>query len=283
MNYSIINKVLLQLLLLLFLSIASYAQKGMNIQIMVNPGMSMGGKYQLPQDVTSANTGWVAEKKSFTFGMDAGAAFGYNFADEMGVLIGLLYSKQGQNYKDYTWTMGTDKATWQRKVSLNYLKIPLQFIYILNPDQKISFTGSAGIYLAFLLGYNDKNSANATDGSSFTSTAKGSTLTQTSTDSQGTTTQSATFINGKPYKSADFGGIIGVGVQFKVSDKITIPVGIYYQIGFVDVKNKACQFTQTNSSNAQLFWQNANNNSPNATQAYHNSSLEIKIAAKVNL
>ena len=244
----------------------------------------MGGKYEVPGDLTSSDPGWVALKKSFTFGIDAGASFGYNFSETMGVSLGLLYSKQGQHYKDYTWTIGNDNATWKRKVALNYLKIPLQLNYIINPGEKISFTVSAGFYLGFLLGYNDENKAIASDGSGFTATAKGDTYSQTYTDSGGSSTdRSAAFISGKPYKSTDFGGLIGAGLQFKLSDKISIPIGLMYQIGFVDIKNKACQYTQNSSNNAQLFWQNSNTDSPNATLSYHNSSLELKIGLKINL
>ena len=273
------RKTLILLIVIILVSVATYAQKGMNIQILVDPGISMGGKYEVPENLSSSDPGWVALKKSFTFGMDAGASFGYNFTETMGVSLGMLYSKQGQHYKDYTWTIGNENATWKRKVALNYLKLPLQFIYVINPEQKISFTISAGFYLSFLLGYIDENKATASDGSDFTATAKGDTYSQT----YGSTTESAAFIGGKPYKSTDFGGLLGAGLQFKLSDKITIPLGLIYQIGFVDIKNKSCQYTQSSSNDAQLFWQNSNNNSPNETLSYHNSLLALKIGLKINL
>ena len=220
----------------------------------------------------------ISMKKSFTFGMDAGASFGYNFADEMGVSMGLFYSKQGQRYKDYTWILGSDFATWSRSVSLNYLKIPMQFNYILHPKQKISFTASAGFYLSFLLGYVDKNSLIASDGSDITATAKGKTYTM----SDGSSSETADFKNGKPYKSADFGFLLGAGVQFNLTDKISIPLGLYYQVGFIDVKNKTCQYTDS-SGDSYLFWQDTDDTNPNGTLAYHNSSLELKIGVKINL
>jgi hypothetical protein len=276
---SIKKTLVLQFASLLLFTVATYAQKGMNVQIVVSPGMSMGGKFEVPENPQSLDPGWVALKKTFTFGMDAGVTFGYNFTEKVGVNLGLLYSKQGQHYKDYTWTIGKDNATWKRKVALNYLKLPLRVNYTINPEQKISFTASAGFYLSFLLGYKDENSATASDGSSFTATAKGDTYTQT----YGSDTESAAFINGNPYKSTDFGGLISVGLQFKLSEKIVIPVGLIYQVGFVDIKNKACQYTQSSSNDAELFWQNSDNDSPNATLSYHNSSLELLIGLKINL
>jgi hypothetical protein len=198
------KSLLLQFAALLLFSMATYAQKKMNIQVVVSPGMSMGGKYEVPENLQSSNSDWTPLKKKFTFGMDAGATFGYNVTEKIEVSLGLMYSKQGQSYKDYTWTIGNENATWQRKVSLNYLKIPLKANYTINPDKKLSFNVSAGLYLSFLLGYKDENKATASDGSSLSAVAKGDTYTQT----YGSDTESAAFINGKPYKSVDFGGII---------------------------------------------------------------------------
>lgn len=277
-NVKLCKKLMLVLALIVLTAVA-YAQKAMNVQIVVSPGMTMGGKFEVPENPQSSDPGWVALKKNFSFGLDAGATFGYNFSKKLEVNLGLIYSKQGQHYKDYTWTIGNWNETWKRKVDLNYLKLPLKVNYIINPEQKISFYVSAGFYLSFLLGYRDENSATASDGSSFTAIAKGDTYTQTY-DSD---TESAAFINGKPYKSTDFGGIISAGLQFKLSEKIIIPVGLIYQIGFVDIKNKACQYTQSSSNDAELFWQNSSNNSPNATLSYHNSSLELLIGLKIIL
>jgi len=270
-------------LAVLFLSAASYAQKGMNIEILVDPGMTMGGKFQVPEDIVTLEGGWASLKKAFTFGLDAGASFGYNFTDYIGLSLGVMYSKQGQGFKDYTWTVGNNNLVWKRTVSLNYLKIPIQANYILFPDKNISFTVSAGFYVGFLLGYKDKNEASASDGSAFTATAKGSSYTQGYTTPDRSESETASFSKGKPYKSVDFGGLIGVGVSFKLTERLSIPIGINYQIGFIDVKNKACEYTPNNSGESQLFWQNSDSDSPNATLAYHNSSLELKIGLKLNL
>lgn len=259
--------------------VQSYAQKGMFFQVSVNPGITMGGKYELPEDVTLSELEWTAMKKKGTFGLDAGLTYGYNFSNTLGVSIGLLYSKQGQAYKDYTWTIGKDNATWKRSVNLNYLKVPIQFRFVSNPEKSISFTASLGIYLGFLLGYKDENRVSATDGSSATLIAKGKTYTQTF----GSDSESAAFVNGKPYKSMDFGGMIGVGIQFKLSKKLSLPIGLNYQIGFVDVKNQSCQYTLSGSDKTQLFWQNSDNNSPNATSSYHNSSLELNVGLLIKI
>ncbi|NVN93717.1 MAG: outer membrane beta-barrel protein [Bacteroidetes bacterium] len=273
------KRLLFFILLLAFGADNIYAQKGLNLQIIAQPGISFGGEFDVTKILTSTDT-WVAMDKSLTINMNMGAELGYNFTDNMGVSLGLLYSHQGQKFSDYSWTIGNETVSWGRSVSLNYLKIPIQFNYISTPVQNISFMFSTGFYLGFLMSYTDENIISASDGSNITSTANGTTCTQTSTDNSGTTTESAAFVNGNPFNSFDFGGILAAGLQFKLTDKIFLPILLNYQIGFSDVKNQASQFTQSNSSNAELFWQGSNNNSPNATLPYHNSSLGFKIALK---
>jgi hypothetical protein len=273
------SKIIGLLLVPVFISLAGMAQRGINIQILVDPGLTMGGKYEVPKDPLSEDPGWETMKKSVSFGLNAGLAIGYNFSDALGVSLGLQYAKQGQHYKDYQWTIQNESATWSRKVNLNYLRIPLQLNYILKPENKISYYISAGVYVGILLGYNDENKLSASDGSEMTATAKGDNYTQTYNGDS----QSAIFIDGKPYKSVDFGGLISAGLQVNLSEKISIPIGIIYHYGFLDVKNKSCQFKQNNSSDTYLFWQNGANNSPNATDSYHNSLLALRLGIRINL
>ncbi|NVN95466.1 MAG: outer membrane beta-barrel protein [Bacteroidetes bacterium] len=255
-----------------------YAQKGLSLEIIAQPGISFGGEFDVLQNLTSTNS-WTAMDKSLTTNMNMGAELGYNFDDKMGVSIGMLYSHQGQNFSDYSWTYNNEQYVFKRSVSLNYLKIPIQFNYISTPVKNMSFIFSTGFYLGFLLSYTDENTFQYPNEPIQIITANGTTCTQTN----GTKTESAAFVNGNPFNSFDFGGILSAGLQFKLSDKIFLPLMLNYQIGFSDVKNQASQFTQSNSSNAELFWQGSNNNSPNATLPYHNSSLGLKIGLKITL
>ena len=197
-------------ILLLALGVGNiYAQKGLSLEIIAQPGISFGGEFDVTKSLTSTDT-WVAMDKSLTVNMNMGAELGYNFTDNMGVSLGLLYSHQGQKFSDYSWTIGNETVSWGRSVSLNYLKIPIQFNYISTPVQNMSFIFSTGFYLGFLMSYTDENIVSASDGSNFTSTANGTTYTQTN----GTKTESAAFVNGNPFNSFDFGGILSAGLQF---------------------------------------------------------------------
>ena len=273
------KKKLMLLLALLTFSVATYAQKGLSVQIIAEPGMCMGGKYEVPTQIYSTSSWTKLKSEFFNFGINTGASVGYNFDDKKGVSLGLLYSFQEQNYKLYHWNDNGNSCV-SKGVNLNYLKIPIQFNYITSPEKNISFTFSAGFYLAVLLGYYDVNNLTSFNASSndFTS-AKGMTLIET--DNSGTTSNAA-FLS-KPYKSGDFGGILSAGLQFKLSDKIYLPVMLNYQIGFKDVKNESSQYTQSNSSNAHLFWQYYGSSDPNETLPFRNSTLGLKIGLKIKI
>lgn len=80
-------------------------------------------------------TGDVSDNK-MKVGLVAGAEFGYNFAENMGVTAGLLYSMQGTAAKnsDDNWNM-------------DYLNIPVLFNYYIVPG----FAVKAGVQPGFLM------------------------------------------------------------------------------------------------------------------------------------
>jgi hypothetical protein len=274
---------------LLILTIASYAQQGLNIEILAQPGINMGGDFQVPLAVTNLNSAFVNMSKASTYGVNVGAKIGYNFNDKLGISLGLLYALQGQKYQDYTWSnvngggyyIGYNTGyniTFSRTVSLNYFKIPVLInLLTTKADEKVSFICSAGFYFGFLLSYDDVSKIASTNGNESTLTADGSSYTVT-----GSNPESGLFIS-KPYKSADIGGVLALGLQFKLSDKICMPLMLNYQIGFFDIKNDASQYSQSGASNA-FYWQPwTANNDPNQTLSYHNSSLGLTIGIKIKL
>ena len=70
------------------------------------------------------------------FGLVAGAEFGYNFTENMGVTAGLLYSMQGSGNKS------TDD-----KFKMDYLNIPILFNYYIIPGLAVK----AGVQPGFLM------------------------------------------------------------------------------------------------------------------------------------
>ncbi|MCX6232108.1 MAG: outer membrane beta-barrel protein [Bacteroidetes bacterium] len=277
------------ILLLAIVAGNTYAQKGWNLQIIVQPGFSYGGEFDVPLDLSSS--GWTAMDKSLTFNLNMGAELAYNFNDKMGISIGMYYSHQGQDFSDYNLTSnsysGISTTKLEENISLSYIKIPFQYYYITNPLKKVSFIFSGGFYLGFLTTYTDEkiiSISTSSIGIKATLTANGSNYNRISTDNYGTTSKSVSFINGNPYDVLDFGGILAAGIQLKLSDKIFLPIMLNYQIGFIDIKNQVSQYTFDNSGNTEYFWNFLHNdNNPNKTLPYYNSTLGLKIGFKIIL
>ena len=76
------------------------------------------------------------EDNKMKVGLVAGAEFGYNFAENMGVTAGLLYTMQGSAIKDV-----------DEKYKLDYLNIPVLFNYYVIPGLAVK----AGVQPGFLM------------------------------------------------------------------------------------------------------------------------------------
>ncbi|NVN95604.1 MAG: outer membrane beta-barrel protein [Bacteroidetes bacterium] len=303
MNIKIFNIAMLKgtvfVFFLLIISHATLAQKKFSMEIIAMPSFTMGGEYDvnkrisnLPSYIPIIDTTWIAIKKSLTFGYEIGVALRYKINNKMSTSLGLLFTRQGQNYQDYSSEQYIYSETISKSVSLNYLKLPVQFQFTSNPEKKLSILFSTGFYFAFLVNYNDEtiindytNSSSAGGPSTITLTASG-TLLQTKYNDY--PNEYFAFINGKPYKSIDFGGILGIGIQLKLSDKMSMPLNFNYQIGFVDIKNQSSQVLYGYNINSYVedFWKikiNGVKNYPNMTLPYHNSSLGLKIGLDIKL
>ena len=94
-----------------FIGLNATAQRGFNIEVIAQPGLTMGGEYDVPTtDPNNYSNSFTAMKKKITIGLNAGAAASYYFIDKMGVSVGMSYAHQGQNYKDYNYTVSGE--TW---------------------------------------------------------------------------------------------------------------------------------------------------------------------------
>ncbi len=67
-----------------------------------NPGMTRRGEYDVKVNNGIGTPMFVALNKKATISVGAGVNMGYFFTNMLGVSVGLGYSHQGQNYKDYT-------------------------------------------------------------------------------------------------------------------------------------------------------------------------------------
>jgi hypothetical protein len=119
-----------------------FSQKGIELGVEFTPGISAilndedfaRGRDAGGDDYLNFNAG--------TFGFNTGLTVGYNFNDGLGVVSGILYSQQGQNYvTNVSLSAGEEQSTFNR--TINYVRLPL-FLKI-NSDP----TASAGSYFRF--------------------------------------------------------------------------------------------------------------------------------------
>lgn len=130
------------------------------------------------------------------------AAFGvganYGFTKNMGVGLDVLYSMQGEKYK---------QAGIENNLKLSYIKIPLMFTYNTGIDssKKIAFIGKIGPQLSILA--NSKGEVNGTE------------LAGNLNDT---------------YSSANFGAVALAGARFALSSNFTLDAGVRYDYEFTD-------------------------------------------------
>lgn len=272
------KKFTLIILLLIFAISNLKAQKNLTLDFTLQPGMSYGGDYfyDYRDNLMYGN--------SFTFNLKFGANLGYYFNEKMGISVGLLYDHLGQNYKDYFAGVGNYyTCTTQKSTSLNYLKIPMLFNYIFSPTEQFSFTFSTGFYLSFLFKYTDETKktyvSEIYDNPNYpnytrTYIASGSTLSYSTDDPTSPYSYEDTFSNGNPFSTIDFGGIISAGILYKFSEKISFPVLLSYNIGFVNIKNTSSII----GNGGRTYW-----DGDNISTSYHNSSLGLQLGVRMKL
>jgi hypothetical protein len=256
------------------------AQKGWRIEFSIEPHSSMGGDFQVPIDVLNNNSAFVALNKKFRPGMDVGADAGYYFNDKASISIGVHYTSLGVDYKDYMWGYNGVTATLSKTIAMSYMKIPVLFHYVRPITPKISSHWAVGFYYGVLTNYRDESRVTSSNGSSVTLSAEDENIINTYSDYSGTHTEVATFTT-KPFNSNDFGGIVNAGVQLLLSDKISLPVLLSYQVGFSNVKNKTSSYSY--QGDTYLYWDDGMSNRPNLNLDYVNSSFGIKIGVLIKL
>lgn len=84
-----------------------------------------------------------------TFGFSAGLNLGYNFTDRLGLVSGVLYSSEGQNYiTDIDGRTEEEQNRFSRE--LTYIRVPVLFKYNSEITDRTSFLLRVGPYFGFL-------------------------------------------------------------------------------------------------------------------------------------
>lgn len=170
------------------------AQQGFSIGIKATPHFSF---LQNSDDNDNA----LLERNA-TFGASFGVGAGYNFTDNMGVGLDVLYSLQGQRY---------EVAGVEFKQKLDYVKIPLYFSYTTNPDAPVAFTAKVGPQLSIL------TSAKVVDKDGDALPGMDDTKEQ--------------------YQSVGFGGMAAAGVQFRLNSNMFLTAMARFDYDFTNAED----------------------------------------------
>jgi len=168
------------------------AQKGLSLSIKGTPHLSM----MLNSDDKDA----PGFERKATFGASFGVGAGYNFTDNLGLGLDVLYSIQGQKY---------ESAGMEFHQKVNYLKIPLMFTYNTNPSAPVVFTAKVGPQLGLRL------SSKVTDNDN-------NDIIKDANDM---------------YNSIDFGAVAGAGVRFSLTQKLSLDAGVRFDYSFTNAEN----------------------------------------------
>ena len=188
------KKIVFSAALLLSLAVLNQAsaQKGFSFSVKGTPQFSW-----LSNSDDNNNSNY---SRKTTFNTNFGIGGAYNFTNNLGVGLDVLYSLQGQKYD----LSGTE---FHQKV--DYLKLPVMFLYNTNPAKPVSFIAKLGPQL------------------SIRTSAK---LDNSNGDEMADTKDA--------YKSVTFGGVAVAGVQFRLDKSFYVTAAARYDYDFTNAENK---------------------------------------------
>lgn len=180
------------------------AQQGFSLSIKGIPQFSL-----MYNKDDNNNSGY---SKKTTFNGSFGLGAGYNFDQNFGLGLDMLYSLQGQRYQ-------LSGPEYNQKN--DYIKVPVYFSYNTDPSKKLSFIGKLGPQVSFLTSskLDDKN------GNTINGNTKGQ------------------------YKNATFGAMISAGAQYKLSNNLYLGTAWRFDYDFTNAKDdQYADFTGGNAN-----------------------------------
>ncbi len=171
---------------------AVMAQQGFSVSVKATPQFSF-----LQNNDDNDNS--VLKKKA-TFNTNFGVGAGYNFTDNIGVGLDVLYSLQGEK---------SEVLGREINQKLEYVKVPVYFSYNTDPSKTVSLFGKIGPQVSFLT--NAKISGGEHTGS---------------------------VENKDRFEKATFGAMANAGVQFKLSQNIFLQTGLQFDYDFTNAEDK---------------------------------------------
>lgn len=169
------------------------AQKGLSLSVKATP------QFSFLQNSDDKDNDQLDRKATINTNFGIGA--GYNFTDNYGLGVDVLYSLQGQKY---------EVAGVESTQKLEYVKVPVYFSYTANPLKTVSFYGKIGPQVSFLTNAKltgDQGIENLGD-------------------------------NKDKYESVTFGGMANAGVQFRLAQKFYLQTGLNFDYDFSNAEDK---------------------------------------------
>jgi len=234
------------IIIALLFSTIVFAQKGLNFSLIIQPSTSfISGSWIVPE--LKMDSDHYESPKKFTFGFEAGIKGSYNFNDNIGINLGLIYSQQGQKFGDYTYNV--TNITYERKIRLSYLKIPLELNFTLKPDKDITIISYLGIYYGILIDYIDETirTNNNYENTFETFTVKNNDISLISTTNNNPFIVVMSNLSENIYRN-DYGIVVGTGVQKKISSSMYLMFMLKFEKGLNDIRNLSSQYLSSGGS-----------------------------------
>lgn len=168
------------------------AQQGFSVSVKATP------QFSFLQNSDDNDNG--ALKKKATFNTNFGVGAGYNFTDNVGLGLDVLYSFQGQK---------SELLGHEINQKLEYVKVPVYFSYSADASKPISFFGKVGPQVSFL------TNAEISGGEG-----------------------SVSVKNKDKFEKATFGAMAQAGVQFKLTQNIFLQTGLHFDYDFTNAEDK---------------------------------------------
>lgn len=172
---------------------------------------------------------------STTVGFAAGIAVGTVLSERISLEMNILFSSQGQNYSLRDQSTGLFQ---EYELSLNYVKIPILFRYMINPQDNIHITAYGGPQLSLLVEARER--VFNLDSNKFELVNYGGNDITTNLK----------------YTGLDLSAVVGFYVDFRVSDRLQLYTGIRGDFGLLDLENKDAQWRADGENQSSSFYDN---------------------------
>ncbi|MFN6946098.1 MAG: porin family protein [Cytophagaceae bacterium] len=156
-----------------------------------------------------------------TFAGATGLTFTYHFNNRFALQTGVLYNSHNQKFKSEI-PAGSETREWKGKKRLDYLKLPLVIKYSMPIDRKMSFHLYAGPQLSYLL--------------------KGEGGVVVWRNYGNSTYYDLPHSSNDHYARLTIDGVLGFGLDFRITRTLTVTGGIRSDFSFTDMENKKATY-----------------------------------------